>query len=78
MESGYLWSISYSRCRRDGKCETLRMELQLAVYSKTRHILIYFSEVNKSAIDKVIVKVSFFKHYTIGIDQEYFIELLNY
>ena len=55
MENGYLWSITYSRCRKDGKCETLRMELQLAVYSKTHDILIYFGEVNKSAIDKVIV-----------------------
>ena len=39
----------------NGKCENLRMEIQFAVYSKTKNILMYFSEVDKSIINKVIV-----------------------
>lgn len=31
------------------------MEIQFAVYSKTKNILMYFSEVDKSIINKVIV-----------------------
>lgn len=55
MENGYIWPVSYTRCRNDGKCETLRMELQLAVYSQSKHILLYFAEINTSVINKVIV-----------------------
>ena len=55
MERGYIWSIYYTRCNNNGKCENLRMEIQFAVYSKTKNILMYFSEVDKSIINKVIV-----------------------
>ena len=57
MERGYLWSFHYTRCKTNGKCENLRMEIQFAVYSKTKNILMYFSEVDKSIINKVIVSV---------------------
>ena len=55
MERGYIWSIHYTRYNNNGKCENLRMEIQFAVYSKTKNILMYFSEVDKSIINKVIV-----------------------
>lgn len=55
MESGYLWSVTLTRSNASGKCETLRMELQFALYAKTKNILLYFGEVSKTTISKSIV-----------------------
>lgn len=57
MNSGYLWPVTYTRANRNGKCETLRMEIQLALYSSSKSILLYFSEVDASSICKTIVSL---------------------
>ena len=57
MHSGYIWPVSYTRSNKSGKCETLKMEVQFAVYSTSRNLLFYFSEVDTTSICKTIVGV---------------------
>ena len=56
MKDGYLWSINYSRCQRDGISESIQTKLHLAVYMKSKSLLVYHCGDDKSTIEKVIVR----------------------
>lgn len=55
MSSGYIWPVSYTRSGKNGKCETLKMEVQLALYSDTKNLLLYFAETDSHELSKTIV-----------------------
>ena len=55
MNSGYIWPVSYTRSGKNGKCETLKMEVQLALYSESKNLLLYFAETDNRELSKTIV-----------------------
>ena len=55
MNNGYIWPVSYTRSGKSGKCETLKMEVQLALYSESKNLLLYFVETDNRELSKTIV-----------------------
>ena len=55
MNTGYSWPGALTRTSAGGKCETLRMELQMAIFAESKDIFIYFSETDSSIISKSYV-----------------------
>ena len=55
MSTGYIWPVSYTRSGKDGKCETLKMEVQIAIYVETKHLLLYYAETDTHKITKILV-----------------------
>lgn len=55
MNTGYSWSVVYTRRSQDGRCETLRMELQFSIYTDTKDIYIYFCESDNKKITRSYV-----------------------
>ena len=56
MNTGYIWPVSYTRSGKDGKCETLKMEVQIAIYVETKHLLLYYAETDAHEITKILVR----------------------
>ena len=56
MGTGYIWSVSYTRSGSNGKCETLKMEIQIAIYVETKNVLVYYAETDTHEITKTLVR----------------------
>lgn len=70
MNTGYSWPVVYTRRSQDGRCETLRMELQFSVYTDTKDIYIYFCETDNKKVTRSYVDSLLTTHF-VEVDRLY-------